>query len=206
MTNTDLPVLYKTLAYVAKGLKEDFSADRLDFYAEMLWDLEIGDICAAIGLSARTSPFFPKPADIRRIAGGTVAPMDAAEQAWERFRYALQHVTVYDTVDFGDSTLHAVIRSMFGGWPQTLQIESAKIHFTRTEFLRSYVSLSKLGGHSPEPLIGLMPGGTVVMIAISATPTPPMPMLISLPDLGSERQGDMVPLREVLTHWHPSTI
>ena len=130
----------------------------------MLQDIPFENVAAAMQMAGRMCEFFPTPAKIREFASETMSASDAAERAWERFRYALQHVSVYETVDFGDPVLHAVIRSLFGGWPQTIEIQSNKLSFVRSDFLKSYVVFVKTGGLVPEPLIGLMPGPRPVAV------------------------------------------
>jgi hypothetical protein len=152
------------LTYLATGLRADFTADRFDFYFEMLQDIPFENVCDAISTAGRVCEFFPTPAKLRELASETMSASDAAERAWERFRYALHHVPVYDTVDFGDPVLHAVIRSLFGGWPQTIEIQTNKLSFVRSDFLKSYVVFAKTGGLVPEPLLGLMPGPRPVVV------------------------------------------
>lgn len=172
------------LEYLAAGLRGDISADRIDFYFEMLRDLPLQDVIAALAVAGRTCEFFPAPATIRALASEDMAPADAAERAWERFRYALAHVSVYDTVDFADPVLHAVIRSLFGGWPQTIEIQSNRLSFVRIDFLKAYVAFAKTGGLVPEPLRGLMPGPGPVVVPSLAVPS--LPAL----DTGSRRVLD----------------
>ena len=173
----DFEPFIERLTYLATGLRAELTADRYDFYFEMLQDIPFDEVVSALSMAGRTCEFFPTPARIRELASETMSASDAAERAWERFRYALAHVSVYETVDFGDPVLHAVIRSLFGGWPQTIEIQSNKLSFVRSDFLKSYVVFAKTGGLVPEPLLGLMPGPAPIAV-------PSLAMASSMRQLG----------------------
>lgn len=204
MTERDLPALLRALQWLNDGLAaEPLTADRLNFYAETLSDLPLADVMAAIQLAAKTCKFFPRPAEIRELCASQVTVDDAAENAWMRFRYALQRVSIYDSVDFGDPILHATIRAQFGGWPQCLEIQSNRMNFVHAEFVKLYTAFARTRNLSQEPLQGTLPRAEPVRIAAFARPSEIVALPASSEVDAEPRDGQTVPLSRALRSWLP---
>ena len=77
---------------------------------------------------------------------------DQAVEAWEMVDWAMRHVGNYDSVNFGDRRIHAVIE-MLGGWENLGLITEDEWKWKRKDFESLYKAINpKLG---PEYLPGL---------------------------------------------------
>lgn len=205
MTERDIPSLLRALQWLNDGLVgEPLTTDRLNFYVATLDDLPLSMVLHAIQLAAKTCKFFPRPAEIRELCQSEVTPEDAAENAWMRFRYALQRVSIYDSVDFGDPILHATVRAQFGGWPQCLEIQSNRMNFVHAEFVKLYTAFARTRNLSTEPLQGVLPRPEPVVIAAFARPSEVAALSASEVD-AEPRDGEIVPLSRALRAWPPRT-
>lgn len=206
MNERDLPQLLRALQWLNNGLAaEPLTTDRVNFYVEALSDLPLADVLEAVRMSARTMKFFPKPAELRELCQSQVRPEDAAENAWMRFRYALQRVPTYDSVDFQDPILHATVRAQFGGWPQCIEIQTNRMNFVHAEFVKLYTAFARTQNLSLEPLQGTMPRETPVVIPALARPSELAALPVSSTADNGPRDGRALPLAASLSQWPRST-
>jgi hypothetical protein len=115
MTPDDAPQFARLLGGLGEVFNEPMSEIRARLYFEALKDLPLASIEAAVSRLIQGARFFPKPAEIRETLEGSVE--DRARESWRRLLGALEHVGTYESVDFGDPILHAVVESL-GGWHQ----------------------------------------------------------------------------------------
>lgn len=80
-------------------------------YWQFLRDLSIGDFKRAVGEAGRTIRFFPKPAELRELAGA--GEKAAALAAWDAVRAANRKHGYTVGLDFGP-LVNAVLRNMGG--------------------------------------------------------------------------------------------
>lgn len=80
---------------------------------------------------------FPYPADFINISKGTSE--ERASLAWEAVLKAISKHGAYASIDFGDQTIHRVIK-LFGGWPEVCKCETEKLHFFERDFKNSYTA------------------------------------------------------------------
>lgn len=98
--------------------------------------------------------FMPQPADLIRMMGGTTA--DKALQAWAKVDRAVRTTGPYQTVDFGDKLIHAVISDM-GGWVKLCEKNEKEWPFVAKEFENRYRGYKTVPQsiQSPEVCIGI---------------------------------------------------
>jgi hypothetical protein len=124
----------------------------IDLYWSALHDLELVDIDRALQIHMRDPErgrFMPKPADVRfqicRPEKNSLIAWRQVEDAYCRFNY-------YQTVQFEDGTINAVIRDM-GGW-QWFSSQNLDEPWTQKEFERRYEAYKGQRIELHEPLPG----------------------------------------------------
>lgn len=84
--------------------------------------------------------FLPKPADVHKHLQGTHG--DRALIAWSKLHYAMERVGVYQSVQFDDGIIHAVVEDM-GGWVHLGNTKTAELQFLQKRFCDSYRAYSR---------------------------------------------------------------
>ena len=112
----DVTAFVVELGKTAELFGEIMSESRALLYFEALVDLPLETVRAGLIQARRASKFFPKPAELRELVTGSVE--DRARAAWRRVLGAIEHVGTYESVDFRDRMIHAVVEAM-GGWDGT---------------------------------------------------------------------------------------
>lgn len=201
MIDVDDVEFVSALRHTAEVFKEPMSPERFEGYFQALQDLPIEQVKLALLKIEKTAEFFPRsPVVIRRQVESAPTVEEAAEHAWQRFRWAMQHVTVYDAVDFNDPALSAAVVSLFGGWPQTGDIQSAKMSYVRMDFLKAYKASAVLGLTGDAVLYGIMRDRPPVKVPANARPV----ALVPVPELAPPvvRRGlstsEPVPIAQLL--------
>lgn len=141
----------KILESLAHVFDVKLTDERAMLYFGALEPYEIDAIRSAAMNATRTLKFFPRPAELIEIIAGT--PDDRALTAWTRVETALRDVGTYQSVDFGDAVLHAVIEQM-GGWAGAWtweRLEEKDYGFKRLEFTRLYRLFEDRGVSRPLP-------------------------------------------------------
>ena len=155
MIESDRPAFGEALAILAETLGEELSATKVRGYFEAMRDLDIEVVIDAMRYCLGHCKFFPKPVELRDAAEGSVE--DQAALAWTWMLRALEDVGTYQSVDFGDPVLHAVIDAL-GGWHEAWRIERLDPRdqgFKRAEFVRLYRAMAtRAGDRAALPLFG----------------------------------------------------
>lgn len=79
--------------------------------------------------------FWPKPADLIRMLGGTTA--DAAMSAWVTVERAIRRVGGHESVAFDDPLIHRCIDDL-GGWSKLCETAEAELPFRSRDFVNLY--------------------------------------------------------------------
>ena len=79
--------------------------------------------------------FMPKPADVIALINGKTTTR--AMKAWNKVLWAIRFIGAWDSVQFDDEKIHAVIMDM-GGWTQLCRRNSNDLPFLAREFERLY--------------------------------------------------------------------
>jgi hypothetical protein len=79
--------------------------------------------------------FMPKPADVIALIEGKTGTR--AIKAWNKVLWAIRHIGAWDSVQFDDHKIHAVIIDM-GGWTQLCRRNTNDLPFLAREFERLY--------------------------------------------------------------------
>lgn len=97
---------------------------------------------------------MPVPADIVSLLEGST--LDAAMQAWTKFKAALERVGTYQTVVFDDPVIHAVCEDM-GGWIEWGNCPESELKFMSIDFRKRYQAYRQKCGdiHHSAKLIGI---------------------------------------------------
>lgn len=134
--------------------RKDITPTTIRAYAIGLAGLSAEQLQAATYAAMRTCKFFPAPAELRELAG-EARPEDAAERAWGQFSGAIARHSVYQSLDFQDRVINAVVRS-FGGLEVVMEYTDEEWQFFRARFLKAYAASRRTGVGDEEsaPLLG----------------------------------------------------
>lgn len=152
MEAPDRPKFAKALAALGVAFGKDVDAAVMEAYWGFLSDLDVGDVVQACGAAGRSLKWFPKPAEIRELAGQSVEARAAA--AWEIVDGAANRLGHVRSPDFGPR-INAVVRNM-GGWVWFCDQPLKSLPFTRKEFERVFGLLANTPAEAlhGEPLVG----------------------------------------------------
>lgn len=158
---------------------------QLTAYWQFLSDLELPAFLRAVSDAGKGSKFFPRPAELRELAGA--GPKADALIAWDAVRNAMRKCGRYVSVDFGP-LVNAVVRSM-GGWLALDDMETAQLDvWGKKEFERVYALLEP---KDPATLSGgALDGefkGIPIRVAIGGVLPP-----LQLADAGANQTSDVV--------------
>lgn len=150
-------------------------------------DLTHEQLSVAMKRAIRESKFMPSPAELRAFAGvgGPQAIEQAAAEAWEAVRSAMDRHDYTVSVDFGP-LVNAVIRNL-GGWGWLCDQKLTALPFVRKDFERVFGLLASKPAESlnGEPLRGSM-GGIPMRVQIGKQPLRP-----ALPASGEGASADV---------------
>jgi hypothetical protein len=147
------------MAMMGEIFGEAISSARIQGYFIALQEFPIEAVQRAMRHAIKGAKFFPKPAEIREYIEASAD--DRAALAWTRLTRAIDDVGTYESVDFDDPVLHAVIQRM-GGWAEMWRLEPARMEsegrelgYKRAEFIRLYQALIKHEtDEAPKRLLG----------------------------------------------------
>lgn len=157
MQERDFESFSKAIAALAMAFDREASDVLYDAYWLGLGDLSIEQIQRSVATAIRELDHFPKPVELRKLAGAYVDGDSRAMSAWSDVQRAIG-LGPYKHIDFADRLINATVRNL-GGWPSFLSrfanAESEK--WARLEFCRTYSAFAKLGvsGELLAPLPGL---------------------------------------------------
>lgn len=142
MTNQDRTEFEIILIALAEIHDKTLSPPQLDLYFNALADFDIATIRKIANNLAKTSKFFPKPADFRE----QILPnLDAqASLAWDKLYTAFINAGVYRSVVFDDPIIHAVLNSLDGGWIGYCNLSHEELKWYRKDFERLYKNYAPL--------------------------------------------------------------
>lgn len=126
----------------------------IDLYWSSLKDLPLKDIEIALQMHMRDQDkgrFMPKPADLR---GFICKPEKAAVIAWSQVERAMSKHGRYQTIQFQDGVINAVVADM-GGWPW-ICAQNLEEPWTQKEFERRYEAYRDQRIENHTPLVGIV--------------------------------------------------
>lgn len=151
MRNEDKPGFARLFASIGEVYGKDPSPVLVGVYFESLKQYDIGAVQKAF-MAHMNNPdngqFFPKPADIVKMIGGSNG--DKAMQAWSKVDRAVRQVGTYATVVFDDPVIHRVIQDM-GGWVMLGTKQDDDWPFVAREFVTRYQGYSMRGDIPEHP-------------------------------------------------------
>jgi hypothetical protein len=170
MTDADRKDFGIAMAALGFALGKTVEREELDAYWQFLRDLDLEALKRAVGMAGRTLRFFPKPSELRELAGRSRSADIAT--AWEAVRAAMDRYDYTHSVDFGP-LVNAVVRNL-GGWVEICGKSILQLVWVRKDFERVYEAFASTDHASlrGEPLRGAF-GGEPVRIAIAGV-TPPL--------------------------------
>lgn len=180
MTENDKREFAAMLQAIAEMYNRKASPDLMRMYFAALQRYDIEDVRRALNLHVLdpdAGQYFPKPADLVRILGGS--KQGRAMLAWTLVDKAIRMVGPYQTVVFDDPIIHAVLDDM-GGWVQLCSVGSEDdLGFRANEFRKRFEAYALHGGapNAPAKLIGLAEAEN-----LRGGGQPPAPQLIGDPE------------------------
>lgn len=130
----------------------------LQVYSLALADLTADQMQTAVMRAIREVPRMPRPAELRELAGVSVAEDTKAMQAWGDVQKAIP-IGKWKWIDFIDQRINATIRNLCsGGWPDFLERMDGgeKEKWARLEFMKAYTKIGDdLSAEQCRPLVGL---------------------------------------------------
>lgn len=139
-TMTEIKTL-QALAFLQLAYTRDLSEEQLDFYVEMLRDIDPAILETAVRKLIQTSKFLPTIAEIRSAAAtleglacGT-AELDA-DEAWGQVQRAIHSVGYYARPEFDSEALMETVDSL--GWQEICQTPVEDTPILRAQFRRAY--------------------------------------------------------------------
>jgi hypothetical protein len=129
---------------MATAFDKEATDDVMETYWGALKDLPLADVKFAAETALKTLEWWPKPAQLRKLAGD-VGPDHRAAIAWRAVRKALNEHGTYCSVNFDDPVVNATIRNL-GGWVALGQKEAKDFDiWVRKEFERIYLAIYSTG-------------------------------------------------------------
>jgi len=157
MKPTDISQFAMLMAGLGKLYGKTISEDLSELYWNSLQAFSWEEINRAVKRHVNnpaTGQFMPKPADITRHIIGSAENM--ALRAWSKVSGSLRSVGAYDSVEFDDPVIHAVILDM-GGWIQLCHADIKQLTFLAIEFQKRYRGyLENPVCHYPPYLMGMI--------------------------------------------------
>lgn len=116
----------------------------LEAYAEATSDIEAGLLMYAMKQATTTLKFFPKPVELRQLAGERT-PEERAARAFEYVQTAIRSVGIYSSPDFDDPTTNATLYTL-GGWVRLCELDrEERDKWYRKDFIATYTSKMRTG-------------------------------------------------------------
>lgn len=131
----------QALAFLQLAYTRDLSEEQLDFYVEMLRDIDPAILETAVRKLIQTSKFLPTIAEIRSAAAtleglacGT-AELDA-DEAWGQVQRAIRSVGYNNRPEFDSEALMETVDSL--GWQEICMTPVEDTPILRAQFRRAY--------------------------------------------------------------------
>lgn len=130
------------LAGLAKGLQGRLDEQTIEVYFMALEDLDDASFERACGRALRELKFFPRPAELRALAGEHTAG-ERAIAAWMELKRATASVGHRASVTFEDVAINGAVRSM-GGWERLCGANAEDLErFERPRFIAAYNAFAR---------------------------------------------------------------
>lgn len=145
MNKADVAAFSETLMGIGELYGREVSPSLAGIYFESLKQFDLEAVRRAITAHVNNpdnGQFFPKPADIVKMIGGSNG--DKAMQAWSKVDRAVRQVGTYSSVVFDDPVIHRVIQDM-GGWVMLGSKTDDEWPFVAREFVNRYQGYSMRG-------------------------------------------------------------
>lgn len=158
MRETDIPRFSEVMIGLSEVYGRKFTEAAMDIYFNAFGQYDVETVISAISAHVKSpdnGQFFPKPADIIRMIGGSSKDMSFI--AWTKVDKAVRKVGIYESVVFDDEIIHIVIHDM-GGWPSLGEKQDSEWPFIAKEFMERYQackSRQQVRSDYPKQLIGL---------------------------------------------------
>lgn len=144
------------LARLADDLGASITEQRIRDYAVALGDVPWPVLRRACGRALRESQFFPRPRELRSLAGFPAVEDDAV-LAWSAFRAAAASAGAYTTVEIDDGAAAEALTLVFGSWPQFCAMDDGPaLTQHRQEFMVAY-RVARTRPQVARQLPGLLP-------------------------------------------------
>jgi hypothetical protein len=133
----------EVVTLLAEAFGQKVTPIRLMAYEAGLSDVPLSALNAAVVRAIRESRFMPTVAELRELCGvvsGRIEAKDRPLLAWEAVRRAISRVGAYDSPNFADPVIHAVLRSM-GGWTQVCDWTLDEMPWREKEFKAAYAAM-----------------------------------------------------------------
>lgn len=120
--------------------------DRIRWFDVALGDLPVENVMVALNRAALTCKFFPKPAELRELAGAVTGQLsldEFATLAWNTVAKAISSVGYDRSVSFQDLVINATIRQL-GGWNKIVNTPATELKWLKNDFIKTYTAMSKL--------------------------------------------------------------
>jgi len=116
MTDRDKPEFLEAITAMAMLYRRECPMAVIDLYFQVLRDLEIEQVKAAVvGLLGKLK-FMPLPAEIREAIEGPQPKTSHAERAWTRLLEMVKTLSQCNLVQGDDPALAKALRVVFGSW------------------------------------------------------------------------------------------
>ena len=147
------------LVILAEAFGLSISEARMKIYADMLADLPIDKIRAAIVHLIKNRVFagnLPTVAEIREVAEDKIPLESQVAIAWDKLIYAIQNHCPYDSVKFDDPIISHIVY-LWGGWADLEDWKEHERPHRRREFGKLYEAYAKSGNlpAAPDHHVGL---------------------------------------------------
>lgn len=177
------------LAALARALGGKVDAQVTELYYVALQDLDEQAWQRATARALRELKFFPRPAELRELAGEH-SSNDRVIAAWTEAMTAAASVGGWSSVDFEDPAINAAVRSM-GGWIRFCGRSSDELErFGRKNFEQAYRAYAKsCTEEAAAPLPGLAALGNGAQGIVEARPPRRIPATTALVGGGPRMLG-----------------
>jgi len=153
----DLHRIASALLGLGEVFDKQLSETLVDLYVKALDGLTAEQIEQAAGKAITSCKWFPKPVELRELAGGTeqASLEDLAEVQADIAVEAIDRVGPYRSITFEDPVTTAVIRQRFGGWENWCCQPPGEIKWSRKDFVKAYLAYSRSGIQEHGSLVGI---------------------------------------------------
>ena len=157
MLKKDIKRFLEVMTGVSEVYGRKFTDSVMDIYFKSLAQYDIETVVTAISIHVKSpdnGQFFPKPADIIRMIGGS--SQDCSHIAWSKVDKAVRRIGTHETVVFDDSMIHMVLSDM-GGWVALGEKDDKEWPFVAKDFkerYHAYKSRQVVSVNYPGKLIG----------------------------------------------------